>query len=379
MKKFTLVSFLLTFIVNNFFGQAIYNVPLTQDQFKAYQKIQEDFYNSRSHTKNTPDSIAIQLHVIRNTDGTGGAAITSILGEISGVNEAIAATEAKLYVCQNIDYIDNSDYYHFKINQEQQITEEHNETGVINLYIPQSIDNGQVCGFSYIPITNRNHIFLSAQCFNQNLTENLFGTFFGLLPTYYNTMCNGPQGSQGELVDGSNCETAGDLICDTPADPVDESTRIINCEYRGTCTDANGDRYDPPTNNYMSIKGREPNCNPVFTPLQLERIAYGMEYERTRLQSDYCEPYQINTSLAELRENQIQLAPNPGYETLVITGLQGTENRVLITDALGKSIHNIPIKHRKSLSVAMPVPAGVYWVHIHDNNRQRFTKKWLKQ
>jgi|JI9StandDraft_2_1071091.scaffolds.fasta_scaffold00513_21 hypothetical protein len=58
-----------------------------------------------------------------------------------------------------------------------------------------------------------------------------------------------------ELVDGSNCTTAGDQLCDTQADPgligaadVDPSS----CTYIGNATDANGDVYDPPLTNIMS-------------------------------------------------------------------------------------------------------------------------------
>lgn len=61
-----------------------------------------------------------------------------------------------------------------------------------------------------------------------------------------------------ELVDGSNCTTAGDALCDTPADPgnlwpgdVDVST----CTYTGNATDANGDVYAPMLRNLMCYSG----------------------------------------------------------------------------------------------------------------------------
>ncbi len=73
------------------------------------------------------------------------------------------------------------------------------------------------------------------------------GHLFGLVHT------NDP--SSPELVDGSDCSTTGDLLCDTPADPgifnaadIDPTT----CAYIGNATDANGDVYDPPLTNIMS-------------------------------------------------------------------------------------------------------------------------------
>jgi hypothetical protein len=53
-----------------------------------------------------------------------------------------------------------------------------------------------------------------------------------------------------ELANGSNCETAGDFLCDTPAD-YNLGFGWNNCNYTGGATDANGDLLDPDENNYM--------------------------------------------------------------------------------------------------------------------------------
>jgi len=58
-----------------------------------------------------------------------------------------------------------------------------------------------------------------------------------------------------ELVDGSNCAFAGDMICDTPADPGLYQPGLVDpvtCTYIGTLTDANGDTYAPLLNNIMA-------------------------------------------------------------------------------------------------------------------------------
>lgn len=74
-----------------------------------------------------------------------------------------------------------------------------------------------------------------------------------------------------ELVDGSNCSTSGDYICDTPADP-GLSTSNVNgsCLYTGTSTDANGDPYNPLTNNFMSYAPHY--CRNSFTQGQIDRM-----------------------------------------------------------------------------------------------------------
>lgn len=74
------------------------------------------------------------------------------------------------------------------------------------------------------------------------------GHFFGLYNTY--------KGGGKELVDGSNCKTEGDKICDTPADPyipyIRISKYIQNCIFYRTLKDENGDYYQPDVGNVMS-------------------------------------------------------------------------------------------------------------------------------
>lgn len=90
---------------------------------------------------------------------------------------------------------------------------------------------------------DNNHFFIA-----RNL-----GTYFGLYDT------NHEPGT--ELVDGSNCATAGDMICDTPADPyipMSPFDTYIDFEGPPEClyilgqTDPNGEDYVPDVGNIMS-------------------------------------------------------------------------------------------------------------------------------
>jgi hypothetical protein len=93
------------------------------------------------------------------------------------------------------------------------------------------------------------------------------GHFFSLLHTH------GPNnnGTTTELVNGSNCDTDGDGICDTPADPALSYTNVDeDCNYIGSATDANGDTYNPDTKNMMSYSRKE--CRQYFTEQQLARM-----------------------------------------------------------------------------------------------------------
>lgn len=85
---------------------------------------------------------------------------------------------------------------------------------------------------------------------------NLFHTHHGVEP-----------GGCLENINGSNCNTCGDYICDTPADP----TCIVNgsCTYIGGATQ-NGILYTPDTRNIMSYSNMD--CRNKFSAGQGERM-----------------------------------------------------------------------------------------------------------
>ncbi|APY11868.1 hypothetical protein BWZ22_11770 [Seonamhaeicola sp. S2-3] len=93
------------------------------------------------------------------------------------------------------------------------------------------------------------------------------GHFFSLIHTH------GPDNNTltTELVDGSNCDTDGDGICDTPADPKLTCENVNNfCQYIGTETDANGQAFTPDTGNIMSYAYKA--CRTHFSEQQLARM-----------------------------------------------------------------------------------------------------------
>ena len=85
----------------------------------------------------------------------------------------------------------------------------------INVFFVKSIF-GSKCGQSYLDgfsTDKEAQIFIELACSDgpaEQLAHHM-GILLGLLET--NT------GFAQELVDGSNCSTTGDLLCDTPADP----------------------------------------------------------------------------------------------------------------------------------------------------------------
>ena len=110
---------------------------------------------------------------------------------------------------------------------------------------------------------------------NGSTFEHELGHYFGLYHTHETAF-----GS--ELVNGSNCSTRGDRLCDTPADPrLTGNVDNDGCIYTGTGTDANGDSYSPSVANIMSYSSKE--CRVHFSDDQLDRMNFVLNNSRTYL------------------------------------------------------------------------------------------------
>ncbi len=149
----------------------------------------------------------------------------------------------------------------------------------INIFFLSSIEDiecgtGTYQGISTLLDAN---VFLEQDCeegIHQQLAHQL-GHVLGLLDTY--------SADEIELTDGSNCSTAADRLCDTPADPYGQNyispqdsvrmlTQDLNTEFLSDCTfiyelrDPNDQFYNPLVANIMSGYP----CKCFFTKQQLD-------------------------------------------------------------------------------------------------------------
>jgi Secretion system C-terminal sorting domain/PKD domain len=245
---------------NNYFNQI-------KPQIEYYEKQYFDMLQNRSSTAIT--SVPIKAHIIRTSAGSGGLSVSDLNDAIDNMNAYYASAFMEFFLCDGINFIDDTSYYNFDTSQESALTSANNVSGLINIYFANSVSSGAsgLCGYAYTP-GGPDVILMANSCTTNGSTlPHEVGHFFSLRHTH------GPSNSTltTELVDGSNCDTDGDLICDTPADPQLGSSNVdINCIYTGTTTDANGAAFVPDPTNILSYSRKE--CRTYLSPQQYARI-----------------------------------------------------------------------------------------------------------
>ena len=221
-------------------------------------------------------SLPVQHHIVRETNGTGGLDPNDIPIIMGIMNTYYANANISFFDCGTINYIDNSSYYNFDQSQESAVCGANDVANVINIYYFNSVGNGSssYCGYAYFPGGPDRIIMNNACALNGSTLTHELGHYLSLYHTH-----QGSTGSNPELVNGSNCTTAGDQLCDTPADPtLSNSTVNTSCVYTGTATDPNGQAYVPDPTNIMSYSRK--SCRTFMSTGQYNRTNYSAINDR---------------------------------------------------------------------------------------------------
>jgi len=223
-------------------------------------------------------SLPVQHHIVRETNGTGGLDPNDIPIIMGIMNTYYANANISFFDCGTINYIDNSSYYNFNQSQESSVCGANDVTDVINIYYFNSVSSGSssLCGYAYFPGGSwKNRIIMNNSCaLNGSTLTHELGHYLSLYHTH-----QGSTGSNPELVNGTNCTTAGDQLCDTPADPtLSTSTVNSSCQYTGTSTDPNGQTYVPDPTNIMSYSRK--SCRTFLSAGQYNRANYSAINDR---------------------------------------------------------------------------------------------------
>lgn len=240
-----------------------------------------------------PIYIAVKPHFIRTDAGVTTLTMQAFNNAIAICNQYFINADIQFYICgtpaNTPNFIDNTAAYNWQtanFNRDA-ITNANNVDNAHNIYFAQNL--GGVGGFSFGATQNKvnNRTFvINGQANDDKTLAHELGHYFNLRHTFNNSDAVDLNGAadytKRELVTrnaetlprlSANCTTAGDYVCDTPADPFDvPGGRVSNCSTTGasiTVVDANSDSFMPSPANIMGYYFCRP---PNFSSSQYTRI-----------------------------------------------------------------------------------------------------------
>lgn len=231
-------------------------------------------------------TFSVSVHILKDTSG-----LTNISNNQINAGIALANSHFK-NICANFNIC--STYVHPNVRndkirmgiEDKEIAALYDVPMTINIYyVIDIIGSNNACGFApmgsmSVPQqqSDRDAIFIKKSCAAGKTLTHELGHYFGLFHTF-EAAANG-----AESVDGSNCSTAGDLICDTPADPNGTgSVHPTNCDLTPPIKDSNGDYFTPNSCNFMSYYNNTCGNGNSFSTGQYNRMLEVMEKGRNYL------------------------------------------------------------------------------------------------
>jgi len=237
--------------------------------------------------------IGVAVHIVRNSNGTGGLSPALVDGILANLNASFSSAKMRFFMV-SLHYIDDN---YFAVapgistpQKEDELTAENNAANVVNLYfVPYHYAAGTgTFSPEYQQYTNRTtqSVIIQKDSATLATTPHEFGHYFNLFHTF-ETVVGGV-----ECPDGSNSASAGDLIVDTYAEPVDRGGNFnASCLYEGNSNGLCNGQSQPyhvsglnqvNAHNYMSYAPQ--GCRTVFTNEQNRRIRTQFETRRPELQ-----------------------------------------------------------------------------------------------
>ncbi len=264
--------------------------------------------------------IPVKIHLVADDEGAGRLSEDDALDMLCILNEEYEDSEIQFYLKDGtFNYIESSLIYYHEDYFSGGIpiwteSNENSDPEAINIFVANEVGSFNSYYISIIDVLyiRKSHVR------GKSVLSLPMGHFFSLLKTYSGwgsfdefcegsldaSTCNG--GIQIENQSGNNCDTAGDLICDTPPDYYFTfCPSTTNCEFNGEVYDCEGEQVFPMEQNMM---GNYNGC---------------ADYEFTQEQSDlmnvdllsperaYCNPG-ILPNLAVVNELAVATSPING-------------------------------------------------------------------
>jgi len=246
-------------------------------RFPAIAEIAED--------DSTVYAVPLALHIIRQTDGTGGLDPADLQTALDLGNDLWAQSNIYAYQYGPIDFIDSDMFYFGTDNSAMYdfLRGINRVPEAINIYFLPNESGFPYCGLSSFTTSSTQGILMNNLCVLISGTSSTLvheiGHYFDLYHTHETAF-------DVECPDSSNCTTAGDLICDTPADPNlnGHVSDPPDCEYDDFASPPAGcdaTPYTPQTENIMSYSNKP--CRDLYTPGQSAKMRNVLINDRTEL------------------------------------------------------------------------------------------------
>lgn len=243
-----------------------------------------------------PSVVPLTIHVVRRSDGSGGIAEELIAAAITEAGAAFAPFGLSLCQAGPTTHIDHDGYY----DQIDTLAEANVlrlidfVPNTINVYFVDALSSGAgpLCGLASFTFNSAQGVILRNGCMTTPADRTTFAHELG---HYFDVFHTHETAFGDECTDGSNCTEAGDLVCDTPADPQLARDMVSDeCAYVGDALDpCNGAPYAPDATNLMAYGRRE--CRNHFSSAQRGRaLATIRNFRRGLLRAecpDPCAPY----------------------------------------------------------------------------------------
>lgn len=211
-------------------------------------------------------TIYISAHIVKNKEGVNGIDVGAINGAIYNLNELFETIGLRFQLLKT-NIIDNYNYNTvYYGNQDKEITILSSIDNTINLYFVEFLYDhvgSPIHAYTYMPADSKDILFFKKSDFNSTILAEQIGHFFNLYHTHETAFGN-------EFADQSNCETTGDLCCDTYADPNLQGFVSDKCDYTGNQKDEQNKYYSPGVHNFMSFT--EQTCKCFYSEEQYIRM-----------------------------------------------------------------------------------------------------------
>lgn len=330
------------------------------EQSTTYEFVQKQRAQTIVNIRTTAVDVPIKVHIVGANNGAFAIDSSDVFDEIAIVNDLYAEANIHFVQCGIINYIYDNDYVTFEKNTDEGLCDIHDNPTAINLYfVPNLIKivnnvEDNLCGYAY-NFDIKNRLVMDKGCSTNGSTlAHELGHSFSLLHTHSTSNGN-------EHANGTNCSIAGDLLCDTPADPK-LSNDLVNtsCEYIGTELDNQQNPYNPDPENIMSYSRK--SCRVHFSPKQLLQMEDFYFLEGSFLA---CNPEATPTNNLSVVA-PIKIYPIPSDASIFIKNIPAGANLEL-NDLRGEIIWKTQIKE-KTATLEIPffknLSKGIYFIKV---------------